>query len=187
MTIARLLPTLLCVTLFTTPAWSKNWIVDKEASQLTFEADQFGTGFTGQIENYNAQIFFDPENLDATNVIVEIDIASISTGDPQRDVSIRGLEWFATENFPKAEFKATQARHLEGRRYALDGTLTIKGISNEVSLEFDFNIENERTKVDGDLIVARNDFKIGEGQFAVSQVSALDVKVHIDLVAKPSQ
>jgi polyisoprenoid-binding protein YceI len=59
-------------------------------------------------------------------------VATIDTGNRDRDAHLRSPDFFDTEHHPRAEFESTQIEHLEGGTYRVTGDLTLKGITREV-------------------------------------------------------
>jgi polyisoprenoid-binding protein YceI len=72
-------------------------------------------------------------------VEAEIDAASISTGDEQRDAHLRSADFLDTENHPKITFKSTRVDARNEEELRLVGELTVHGITREVTLETTFN------------------------------------------------
>jgi polyisoprenoid-binding protein YceI len=73
-----------------------------------------------------------------STVEATIDLASINTGDEGRDGHVKGGDFFDIEQYPTMEFRSTGIRP-NGSDYALDGELTIKGVTKPVTLELEFN------------------------------------------------
>ncbi|HEV2122587.1 MAG TPA: YceI family protein [Chloroflexota bacterium] len=70
-------------------------------------------------------------------VQAEIDAATITTGDEQRDAHLKSADFLDVENYPTLTFTSTR---IEGtrERFRVVGDLTIRGTSREVSLEAEF-------------------------------------------------
>lgn len=71
------------------------------------------------------------------SVEAEIDVASINTGNAQRDEHLKSPQFFDAGAYPKASFISTALRP-EGERYVLDGQFTLKGVTKPISLDLDF-------------------------------------------------
>jgi polyisoprenoid-binding protein YceI len=89
------------------------------------------TGLSGTI----VQVADDPS---LSSVTAQIDATSISTGDAQRDVHLRGADFFDVEQYPTISFKSTRIEG-SGESFTVVGDLTIKGVTREVSLDATFN------------------------------------------------
>jgi polyisoprenoid-binding protein YceI len=70
----------------------------------------------------------------ASAVEVEIDTASIDTRDEQRDGHLRSPDFFDVAQFPTATYRSTGVRQ-QGGRWAVDGELTISGVTRPVTLD----------------------------------------------------
>ncbi|HEX9806086.1 MAG TPA: YceI family protein, partial [Alteraurantiacibacter sp.] len=94
-----------------------------------------------------------------------------------------GEDWFAAAMFPEATFE-TDAIRSEGDGYVADGTLTIRGISQDVSLPFTLDIQNDIARMNGALTIDRSIFGVGQGAWADGKTVALEVKVEVSVVAR---
>jgi polyisoprenoid-binding protein YceI len=88
------------------------------------------TGFSGQI--------ITGENPAQSSVTAEIDLASINTGQEQRDEHIKSADFFEVETYPTMTYKSTGVR-VEDGEYILDGDLTLKGVTKSVPLHLELN------------------------------------------------
>jgi len=159
--------------LMAAPASAATWIVDRDASHLTFSGTQTGARFEGR--------FASPEK---GKIVAVIDVASARTGDAQRDTAIPQAEWFDAGAFPQARFETASIRAKGGNSYEAVGTLTLRGISRDVVLPFTLDIQDGVAKAQGKLDLIRTDFGIGQGPWASGQWVGLDVGVSVDLVAR---
>ena len=66
-------------------------------------------------------------------VQVEIDATSIDTANAQRDGHVRSADFFDVENHPTWSFTSTAVRQ-DGDDLAVDGELTVKGVTRPVTL-----------------------------------------------------
>ena len=73
-----------------------------------------------------------------SSVEVEIDVASIDTRDEKRDGHLRSADFFDVERFPTMTYRSTAVRPLGGDRWAVDGDLTVHGVTRPVGLEVTF-------------------------------------------------
>jgi len=74
----------------------------------------------------------------ASSVEVEIDAASIDTRDEQRDGHLRSPDFFDVEQFPKVTFTSTSVTHVDGDRWTVVGDLTVKDVTQSVTLDTTF-------------------------------------------------
>ncbi|MET1415278.1 YceI family protein [Roseibium sp. HPY-6] len=145
------------------PASADTWTVDPEASKLSFEVQQGEGTLNGEFQSWQASIDFDVEAPGSAKISAVINPASAATGNPQFDTTLPAKDWFDTEGFPDAEFAAEGASLVEGNSYKADGTLTIKGVSHPVVLEFTLEIEGDTAKAQGTATLNRLEYAIGAG------------------------
>jgi polyisoprenoid-binding protein YceI len=114
------------------------WDIDTSHSDVSFTIrhmmvskvrGRFGA-FTGEIVT--------GENLADSSVVTTIDATSIDTNNEQRDGHIRSADFFDVENHPQWTFRSTGLRVDDGD-LALDGELTIKGVTRPVTLALEVN------------------------------------------------
>ncbi len=70
----------------------------------------------------------------SASVDVTIDMKSVSTGSELFDNHIQGADFLDTANFPTATFKSTAVKFEGERPVAIEGNLTIKGVTRPVTL-----------------------------------------------------
>jgi polyisoprenoid-binding protein YceI len=71
----------------------------------------------------------------ASSVSVEIDVASIDTRDEGRDGHLKSADFFDVERFPSITFRSTGVRPAGRGRFAVDGDLTVRGVTRPVVLD----------------------------------------------------
>lgn len=158
------------------------WTVDP-SSKLQFQGSVNGDGFTGTFRRWSADIVFDPKALAASKAVVTIDVASAVTGDADRDQALPGNDWLAAQRFPKAVFSAAAIKDLGGGRYQASGDLAIKGVHKPVVLPFTLAIAGDTARMNGQLVLNRTAFGIGQGKWSTPGVVDAKVVVIVQLTA----
>lgn len=176
---AALLVTLAC------DAMAAEWRADSAASRLTFIGTQAGSPFEGSFETFTPNIHFDESDLPASKAVLSIDMASVRTGNAQRDDAIKGQDWFDVATYPKAQFETQAFRRVGDNRYEADAVLTIRNVSKPVVLTFALTKVGDATRAAGDLVINRTVFGVGQGQWASAQLVAHEVTIRFDLLARP--
>lgn len=159
-----------------------HWQVDSSKSRLGFSGTQSGMTFQGQFQKFSASIGFDPANLGSSRIAVDIDIASATTGDVQRDAALPGKDWFDSTAFPNATFESVSISKI-GDGYEAAGTLTIRGVRHPLTLPFSLSIDGDVAKAHGRAALSRTLFGIGQGSWSTGDVVGTDVTVDIDITA----
>jgi polyisoprenoid-binding protein YceI len=78
------------------------------------------------------------KDLSECAVDISIDTASISTQNSERDEDLRGPAFFDAKEFPAMTYHGRGIRHGSGDSWILDGSLTIRGVTKAVPLQFRF-------------------------------------------------
>jgi len=154
--------TLICLGLLTSSAFATDWSLDPDRSTLTFEGTQGGTPFQGAFERFNANISLDPEDLSSASISVTIETASASSGSAERDSTLPTADWFDVANHPEATFTSTTVSQSDNG-YVAEGTLTLKGTSQAVSLPFSLTVTGDDAQATGALTIDRGDYNVGTG------------------------
>ncbi|WP_263771738.1 YceI family protein [Propionivibrio soli] len=93
-------------------------------------------GFTTQLSRFNkttGKIVFDRE-AKTGSVDIVIDTKSVDTGFPLFNEHIQGADFLDTATYPTATFKSTAVRFDGDAPAAIEGNLTIKGVTRPVTL-----------------------------------------------------
>jgi polyisoprenoid-binding protein YceI len=159
------------------------WQLDPAKSRLGFSVVQTGTKFEGMFTRYDTNIVFDPDHLDASHIAVTIDLASVVTGDTQRDAALPGADWFAVAQFPQARFETTAIRKQRANAYQAVGNLTLRGVTKPLTVLFTLQITGTSAHAVGHAEVVRTSFGVGQGPWATGQWVALEVEIDLDIVA----
>jgi polyisoprenoid-binding protein YceI len=93
------------------------------------------TTVRGQFKEFTGEAVVDTADPAASKVNVKIQASSIDTGVADRDGHLRSADFFEVDRFPTITFESSAVRPTGGEGFELDGTLTIKGISNPVTLQ----------------------------------------------------
>jgi len=88
----------------------------------------------GEFDRVKGTVEFDPANLAATKINAAVDVASISTREPDRDNHLKSPDFFDVEKYPEITFNSTQVQ-TDGDGYKVTGDLTIHGVTKPITLE----------------------------------------------------
>lgn len=169
-----------CSSIAEVPVWK---IVPKDSS-ITFTATQNDAPISGEFKSFTGDIQFSPNQLDASHVNVEVDLASVSTSYQTVADTLKTAPWFDVKLFPKAIFKATDFKKMEGNTYQANGTLTIRDKTLPVTLTFSLD-EFSKTKAHakGSITLKRTAFGIGSGKWKDTKEVKDDVLVNFIITA----
>lgn len=120
------------------------WTIDTAHTAIGFVARHMGLSkVRGQFTSFTGEIEGDPDDLTSARGRVEVDMASVSTGNADRDTHLKSADFFDVENHPTMVFETKKISDT-GEDYKVIGDLTIKGITKEV----EFNYEHGGYEVD---------------------------------------
>jgi polyisoprenoid-binding protein YceI len=159
------------------------WVVDQAKSAIDFESSAEGAAFEGHFDRWSADIRFDPKNVAASKVTVQVETGSVGTGDSGRDQSAQGNDWFASTMFPKATFTTRTIKDLGGGKYEADGDLTIRDKTVPLALPFTLAFKGDEADMHSEVDVDRSLWNLGSGEYGGADIVPLKVGLKIDVVA----
>ncbi len=161
------------------PSWSV-----QPGGRLGFTVNVNGETVTGRFDRWSSAIRFDPDWLDQSSITATIDLASVSSGDGERDGMLSGSDFFSTAAHPRATFVASKIRSTGPGRYVANGTLSLKGVSRPVPLSFTLDIKGDTAQANGSAQLDRRQFSVGEGQFSGTESVGANVAVSFSFTAR---
>jgi polyisoprenoid-binding protein YceI len=114
------------------------WNVDPSHSTVGFVARHLMvTKVRGRFTSFTGSLVIADDPLQSS-VTASVDMASVATGDEGRDGHVKGADFFDVEQFPTMSFTSTSITP-NGGDYVLAGDLTIKGVTNPVTFDLEFD------------------------------------------------
>lgn len=156
--------------------------VNDTASTLSFTYNQMGSRVYGTFASFRGTLAFDTQNPANSRAGLVIELDSIDAGSSDANDELKKPAWFDTAAHPRATFQSTAVTALGGDRYLINGTLALRGMTREVQVPVVLKAENAVGIFDGELILRRADFKLGEGEWADSFVSS-EINIRFRMVA----
>ncbi|HEV8612380.1 MAG TPA: YceI family protein [Gemmatimonadales bacterium] len=144
----------------------------------------------GRFADVRGTVQMDEADPTTGQVEVQIGVASIHTGNPQRDDHLRSADFFDVERFPTLSFRSRRVENGRHGDLRLIGDLTIRGVTREVPLEVTSEgiIQdpwgNRRAGFSGSLRIKRSDFGISWNQLIEAGGVAVGDEVRITLEAE---
>lgn len=115
-----------------------SWKLDKSHSGIEFSVRHMGlASVRGRFEDFDLDVKTDGDGV-PTHVRAEIDVASITTGSPDRDGHLRSADFFDAENHPKIVFEST-AIGKTGDDLEIVGNLSMRGATHPVTFAAEFS------------------------------------------------
>ncbi len=81
-------------------------------------------------------VHLDDKDASKSSVVATMNVASVDTGNPQRDEHLKSPDFFDTTKFPTAAFKSTSVTRT-GDGFDVAGELTLHGVTKPVTLHME--------------------------------------------------
>lgn len=112
--------------------------IDAMHSQLGFSITHLGISIVrGTFDKFDGSLTVGASLAD-TAVSIDAEMASVNSGNQMRDGHMHGDDFFDVANHPTMSFRSTSIEE-SGSGYAMTGDLTIKGVTQAVTLATDYN------------------------------------------------
>ena len=124
------------------------------------------TKVRGAFNEFAGIAVLDGTNPENSRVQVTIEAASIDTRNPQRDEHLHSNDFLAMQEYPKITFVSTGVRQAGDTTFEVTGDLTIKGVTNAITIPFEFEgaakdpFGNQRVGFEGSVTINRKDYGI---------------------------
>ncbi|MEG8280872.1 YceI family protein [Streptomyces sp. AHA2] len=114
-----------------------HWTLDPFHSSVNFTIRHLGIAkVRGRFERLEAALYVG-ERADDVRVTATIDLASVDTGNPDRDVHVRAADLLDVEKRPTMTWTSTRVSG-SGADWTMDGELTIGEVTRPVTLAVEF-------------------------------------------------
>ena len=188
--IRLLLPVLiLLVSVMPVHSAAPTWELDRAHSGIYFSVDHIYSVTRGYFEDFEATIMFAPDNLAASRFDFKVNVKSINTGNSKRDGHLNSADFFDASKYPMMTFSSTSIKHIKDDQYMVNGKMTVKDVSQAVSVPFrfmgvkthPFNKKSEVAGFEAQMTIDRLAYHVGGGKFYDMGVVGKDVEVLISL------
>lgn len=146
---------------------SGSYTLDPTHTRLGFVARHaMVTKVRGSFTEFTGTAVLDAQDPTRSHAEVVIQVASVDTGNSQRDDHLRTNDFFDVANHPQIRFVSTSAESLGDDNYRLTGDLTIKGITKAIAVDFEYTglaadpWGNQRAGFEGKAVINRKDFGV---------------------------
>jgi polyisoprenoid-binding protein YceI len=112
---------------------SGRWVIDPVHSDISFVVRHLMVSrVRGRFVRFSGEIVTGADPSTST-VAAEIEMASIDTGNPERDDDLRSPTYLDVARYPTMAYHSTAVR-VVGDRFTVDGDLTLHGVTRPVQL-----------------------------------------------------
>ncbi len=145
------------------------YVFDENHTEIRFSWDHLGFSTTSAyFREVSGTLHFDEDNPTASELEMTLPINGLDTGRPEFTEHLLSEDFFEADTYPEGHFRST-AIHSDGdNRYRVEGELTLREITQDVTLDVTINnigenpISGDRTiGFDAATDVLRSDFDMG--------------------------
>lgn len=112
------------------------WQIDQSHSEIQFKVKHLVIStVTGKFTSFDAKAEAAEDSFEDAEVYFEADVDSVDTGNEDRDQHLKSDDFFNAEEHPKLTFHSTSMEKTGEDSYRLTGDLTIRGTTNEITLD----------------------------------------------------
>lgn len=161
--------------------------VDYGKSRIAFVTRQMNVPLEGQFRRFTTQVFWDESSPQTSRARFDIDVRSLDFDEQTMNDEAMGKPFFDARTYPTASFVSKQVKPVgTSGRYEVLGTLTIKGVSREVSVPMALKHDGRRGLLEGATTIRRLDYRIGDGEWADTKALADAVEIKFLFVLDPA-
>lgn len=114
------------------------WTLDPTHSEIGFKVKHLMiTNVSGSFNTFNVEASAEDDTFKKASIVFTADIDSINTNNEQRDGHLKSPDFFDAANHPQLIIKADGLEG-DGENRKLNGTLTMRGVTNPISLNVEF-------------------------------------------------
>jgi polyisoprenoid-binding protein YceI len=111
------------------------WTVDAAHSSVEFSVKHMGiANVRGKFSEFEGTLDM-KEELASSRARGSVKVASIDTGESQRDDHLRSPDFFNVQEFPEITFESTRVEAIDDESSRVYGNLTMHGVTREIKLE----------------------------------------------------
>lgn len=93
---------------------------------------------TGLFNQYEGKLEVNGDDFEDAKIAFSADVASINTGNAQRDEHLKSAEFFDVAQFPTLTFESTGMIQTGTNMYMISGQLTMHGVTKLVTLKAEY-------------------------------------------------
>ncbi len=130
----------LVVLLGGTSGWAADYKLDTAHAGVNFSVRHLMiSNVKGRFAKFDGGFDYNEKTKTLSKVEIKIDVPSIDTNNKKRDEHLVSGDFFHVEKFPSMTFKADKVGGVEpGKSFKLPGVLTLRGVTNPVTLDAEF-------------------------------------------------
>jgi polyisoprenoid-binding protein YceI len=161
------------------------WHVDPARSRIEFAVKHLGIATVrGAFRDFEGTL-----DLNEGRAYGTVEAASVDTNNGRRDEHLRSPDFFEVAEYPELRFESTEIRPLGEDTFAIEGHLTIRGVTNPIVLRAELQgsetdpLSNERIALEVVGELDRSDWGMTNPALATIMRVSDRVKLQLDIEA----
>ncbi|MCG0069687.1 YceI family protein, partial [Streptomyces tricolor] len=146
-------------------ALTGDYTIDPAHSTIGFVARHaMVTNVKGGFQDFTGTLHLDGADPTRSTATLDVQMASIDTGNADRDGHLKSADFFKIDEFPVMTFRSTGAEALGGDAYRITGDLSLLGVTKPLTIDLEFNgaaqdpFGNERVGFEGKAEILRSEW-----------------------------
>ncbi|MBL0329600.1 MAG: YceI family protein [Bacteroidetes bacterium] len=148
-----------------------------KSSSITFKIKNAGVSVDGSFTGLVADIKFNPLKPEEAVITASVNSKTINTDNSMRDEHLRKAEYFDVEKFPKITLQSVKIEKTGPITYKGLFKLTMKGVTKEVIIPFNFMKIPEKTEFKGSFSINRRDYGVGGNSISLSDNATINLSI----------
>ncbi|MEU6464862.1 YceI family protein [Streptomyces sp. NPDC046976] len=146
-------------------ALTGDYTIDPAHTTIEFVARHaMVTNVRGSFQDFSGSLHLDGQDPAKSTATLDVTMASIDTGNADRDGHLKSADFFKIDEFPTMTFRSTRAESLGGEDYRITGDLSLLGVTRPITIDLEFNgvakdpFGNERAGFEGKAELLRSEW-----------------------------
>lgn len=115
-----------------------DYVIDTKGAHasINFKIKHLGYSWlTGRFDKFGGKFSYDPANVSASKIELNIDTTSVNSNHAERDKHLRGDDYLDVSKFSNAKFVSSSVTQKAEGKIEVVGTLTLHGVSKEIVID----------------------------------------------------
>lgn len=155
------------------PQNATEWAIDAAHTHVGFSVPHMVVSeVEGEFKTFSGKVLLDEKDPSKSQLEFSAEVASIDTGNADRDKHLKSPDFFDAAKYPQISFTSTKIVKA-GKGYKITGNLTMRGVTKQVTLDATLSdaVQNPWGK---QVRAAKVSGKISRQDFGVSWNKSLD-------------
>lgn len=120
------------------PVWAADYRIDDQGAHasINFKVKHLGYSWlTGRFNTFSGNFSYDPANVEASVISVDIDTNSIDSNHAKRDKHLRSADFLEVDKYPDAKFVSTKVEVTGEDEMTVYGDFTLRGVTKNIAID----------------------------------------------------